>query len=110
MKNFLLLLLFVVVVLVVYNLLKIFLLGKIKISKWIVLTLAIIAFIVSLIPFGGQVLMLVKTGLFMMFLMWFIDISMGNIPGYKKNKNEKQIKIKPKAKPNRVKNQQEDKK
>ena len=91
---------FAIIVLVIFNLLKIFVLSKLNINKWIVLTLAIISFIISLL--GGTLnnyFTLIFSGIFLIFMMWFIDLLQYN----SNNKKEKKIKIKPKAKPNRIK-------
>ena len=94
------LILFAIVVLVIFNLLKIFVLSKLNVNKWIVLALAIISFIISL--FGGTLnnyFTLIFSGIFLIFMMWFIDLMQYN----SNSKKEKKIKIKPKAKPNRIK-------
>lgn len=70
-----------------------FIFSKIKVSKYIILTLAIIAFIASIALNIFFILVSV------LFFVWFLDIQQnGQI------KKEKKINIKPKAKPNRVKN------
>lgn len=70
-----------------------FLFPKIKINKYIPLILSIIAFIASI--FLNIFFILVSV----LFFVWFLDIQQnGQI------QKEKKINIKPKAKPNRVKN------
>ncbi|GIM30332.1 hypothetical protein CPJCM30710_29980 [Clostridium polyendosporum] len=103
MNNFLSILLFIgfsIIVLVVFNLLKHFILSKLKVNKWIVLGAAIVFFFLPafLTQFQGYIIRLVMSSIFVILFLWFIDLA-----GYGIKKKEKKIKIKPKAKPNRVK-------
>ncbi|MCM8711127.1 hypothetical protein M2651_08810 [Clostridium sp. SYSU_GA19001] len=115
---------FAVIILVVYNILKYYLLSKIKINKWIVFAIAFVIFIIS--NFLGAFLNIDvqnnpvwiygSSGIFIIFFLWFVDLSGWNnktrknasasstYTGYGKKDKKKDIVIKPKAKPNRVKN------
>jgi len=83
-----------------YVLCKKFVFGKVRINKWIPLSIAIILFIVQM--FLGQTnkyISYVISIFVILFFLWFMDITQTGGP----KKKEKQIVIKPKAKPNRVK-------
>jgi CDP-diglyceride synthetase len=116
---------FAAVILVVYNVLKIYLFPKVKVNKWIVLALGIVTFFLPsvLASVTGNTFaedswfMLGTSGLFMIFFLWFMDLSgfsrkgktstknnKTSVSGFERKKGEKDIVIKPKAKPNRVKN------
>ena len=87
-----------------YLLCKKFVFGKVRISKWIPLSIAIILFATQFIAqmFLGPINNYISTGLSIfavLFFLWFMDIMQTGGP----KKKEKQIVIKPKAKPNRVK-------
>jgi hypothetical protein len=105
-------LLLVVVVLIAYNFLKIYLLDKIKINKWVVLAMAIIVF---LLPnfFLSDAGMLnswwqyVYSGIFVILFMWFMDLAGLNKRMQLKatvSNNGKNSTIRTKAKPTRLKN------
>ncbi|QAA33855.1 hypothetical protein [Clostridium manihotivorum] len=99
------LILFAIIVLAVFNLLKIFVLSKLKVNKWIVLALAIIAFVLPIVlRIQGNIVTPVFSGIFVILLLWFIDLQQGRI----KKKDEKKVNIRPKAKPNRVKHMNKD--
>jgi len=93
--------------------LKTFVLDKIKINKWIILGIAFAVFIIPPVAFPGLPVIVrnyVIPGIFVILFLWFLDLSgfmkNMNTPSYggkKKNKKDNII-IKPKAKPNRVKN------
>jgi hypothetical protein len=119
LKTLLPMVLFAVVILVIYNVAKPYLLSKIKINKWIVLVLAILSlFLPNIImaqsginPQSNQFLVWVPSGFFILFFLWFMDISgfgrkgvKNNTTSFDKKNNKKDVVIKPKAKPNRVKN------
>lgn len=109
MKNFGQLILYsfimAVIAIVLYRSLKSFLFEKIKANKWVILVISIILLFISSLTVGflksrlaqGTFLVLA-----MLFLFWFVDLLQGN-NNYKKNE-KKDIVIRPKAKPNRVKN------
>lgn len=106
-KNIGFLLLFAVVVLAIFNLLKIFVLSKISINKWIVLGIAIVVFILPIaLRIQTTIASTVSSGLFVILLLWFMEIHQGTA----KKKQENKVTIRPKAKPNRVKNMNKDKK
>ena len=93
--------LMLIVILAVYAFCKKFVFTKVRINKWIPLSVAIVLFIVQL--FTPTVNQYVKYGLSIvsvLFFLWFMDIFQTGGP----KKKEKEIVIKPKAKPNRVKN------
>jgi hydrogenase-4 membrane subunit HyfE len=83
-----------------YVLCRKFVFCKIRINKWIPLSIAIILLIAQI--FLGQTNNYISYGLSIftvLFFLWFMDIAQTGGP----KKKEKQIVIKPKAKPNRVK-------
>lgn len=93
--------LMLIVILVAYLLCKRFIFSKVRINKWIPLTIAIALFIVQL--FFTTMNKYVGYGISIfavLFFLWFMDIYQTGGP----KKKEKEIVIKPKAKPNRVKN------
>lgn len=115
---------FAIIILIVYNVLKYYVLSKIKINKWIVF---IIAFVVFLMPNflaalfkldvqNNSIWMYGPSGIFIILFLWFIDLSgwnnriskntssAGTYLGYGKKDKKKDVVIKPKAKPNRMKN------
>lgn len=115
--------LFIMVVLVMafYNLvIKVYVLPKIKINKWIVLALGVVAFFmtnfvsvsfkinpnefdVKVIPYY------LCMALVLLFFLAFFDLSGWGASGRVDKKNgKKDIVIKPKAKPNRVKNKKKE--
>lgn len=131
-KQLLIMIVFAIVLLVVYNVLKHYVLNKIKVSKWIVLALAIVVlFAPSILTALGVNLsanltwQLIPSGLFIILFLWFMDLSgfinrkkpetskgskssSGTYVGYGKKKDKKKdVVIKPKAKPNRVKNKKD---
>ncbi|MCJ7689453.1 MAG: hypothetical protein MUO60_09060 [Clostridiaceae bacterium] len=106
-----------IIMLVVYYLLKTYVLFKIKVNKWIVLAAAIVLFIVPILIWPDMpeyVKSYLLPGIFVVLFLWFMDLS-----GYIKKRNDsktnyttignkkdnkKDVVIRPKAKPNRVKN------
>lgn len=108
---------FAVVVLVLFSVLNKYVLKKIKINKFIVLFLA--ALFLSLpIPLhldpSGFLSRYIFSGLFLLFFLWFLDLLGLNKKMEKEGKNlakkriqtknKNNVVIRPKAKPNRVKN------
>jgi hypothetical protein len=92
--------LILVVILAVYGVCKKFVFSKVRISKWIPLSIAILLFAVQIII--GETNVYIRTGLMgfiTIFFLWFMEIMQTGGP----KKKEKQIVIKSKAKPNRVK-------
>ncbi|WP_055667447.1 hypothetical protein [Desnuesiella massiliensis] len=100
-KEILYIVAFALIAMMVYNLLKIFVLPKIKINKWIVLTIAVLVFFVPALPifnFNPTIMIPIQSLIFVILFLWFFDMFTED----RKNKTKK-IKIKPKAKPNRAK-------
>ena len=108
---------FAIIALALYYVLKTYVLYKIKINKWVVLGIVIVFFIVPMIIWPSMPIYVSKyviPGIFVIFALWFMDLSglmkRNNAPktNYtmttsKKDKKD-DIVIRPKAKPNRVKN------
>lgn len=100
-----------IVVLIVYNLLKVYVFSKIKVNKWIIFILSIIAlFLPGILRANGiavdnTILGYVIGGVSVLLFLWFLDL-MGwtGLGGVKTKQKKDDIVIKPKAKPNRVKN------
>jgi len=108
---------FAIVVLVLYNVLKTYVLYKIKVNKWLVLGAALVFFVVPMLIWPTMPIYVsryVVPGIFVVLFLWFMDLS-----GFMKKKNvsktnytssiskkdkKDDIVIRPKAKPNRVKN------
>ena len=91
-----------------YGLCKKFVFYNIRINKYIPLAIAIVLFVMQLI-FGKKINPYVNYGFTyfaVLFFLWFMEINQSGGP----KKKEKQIKIKPKAKPNRVKNRNKENK
>lgn len=125
----LLMLAFAIIILIVYNVLKLYVLSKIKINKWIVFILAVIVLLLPTIVANLGVQLpknlwwqYITSGIFMILFLWFMDLSgwinrkkpdsknsssSGTYIGYGKKDNKKDVVIKPKAKPNRVKNKKD---
>lgn len=104
---------FAIIILFVYNLLKIYVLSKININKWIVLACAIATLLISPvlevngIKITGTFWQYIPTAIFAIFFLWFMDIV--NNRRYEAKDKKNKVVIKPKAKPNRVKNNKKDK-
>jgi len=107
---------FSIVVLVLYYFIKPYLL-KLKINKWIILGVAVVIFFVPLLIWPSMpraVANYVIPGIFVFLILWFMDISgfmkRRNVPttNYTSTNSKKDKKndvvIRPKAKPNRIKN------
>lgn len=123
-KGFFALFIMVVLVMVFYNLVvKVYVLPKIKINKWIVLALGVIAFFmtnfvsvrfkinpnefdVKVIPYY------LCMALVLLFFLAFFDLSGWGASGTTKTntnrKGKNDVVIRPKAKPNRVKNKKKE--
>jgi len=83
-----------------YVLCKKFIFSKVKINKWIPLTISIVLFIAQVLLGTTHKYFSYGVSVFSVsFFLWFMDIMQTGGP----KKKEKQIVIKPKAKPNRVK-------
>lgn len=113
---------FAVVTLVVYNVLKAYVLDKVKINKWIVLAVAVVLFVGPMVlwpDMPGYVSNYIIPGVVVIFLLWFMDLlgfmkgrkffnrkptSNGSSSTSSKKDKKNDVVIRPKAKPNRVKN------
>ena len=92
-----------IVGLVLYNLFKIYVISKFKINKWFVLAAAIIILIAQFVVNGkykNDIASYILTAAFVILSLWFMD-AMGW--GATKPKTNNSVVIKPKAKPNRIK-------
>ncbi|GAB6149181.1 hypothetical protein Z966_08645 [Clostridium novyi A str. NCTC 538] len=109
LKVFLPMLLIVVVILFVYNVLKIYVLDKIKVNKWVMLVITILVFFIPNLLWGKQIQntywQYIHTGVFLIFFLWFLDLAgLNNRRAYNKSKEGKNGTIRAKAKPSRVNN------
>ncbi|MFL0246561.1 hypothetical protein [Candidatus Clostridium stratigraminis] len=114
-------LIFALAILLIYNGIKYFILDKlkVKVNKWVVLAIAFVFLVVpSFLGVDPKNPLWVygPSGIFIILFLWFIDLSGWNkrktadstsTSTYYKKGNKKDIKIKPKAKPNRVKNKKD---
>jgi hypothetical protein len=118
-------LLFSVIVLAVYTALKHYVLAKIKINKWIVFAVAVAVLILPNILVGALKLNIQNSifwvygpsSVFIILFLWFVDLSGWNRRGkastttpastFGKKNNKKDVVMRPKAKPNRVKNKKD---
>lgn len=108
---------FSIVALGIYYGLKTYVLCKIKINKWIVLGIAVVLFVAPILLWPNMPIYVAKyivPGIFVIFALWFMDLAgfmrRNNVSktnykrtNYKKDKKN-DIVMRPKAKPNRVKN------
>ena len=83
--------------------------SKVRINKFIPLAIAIILLVVqmflpSIVSWGSNIIVVTITILTVTFFMWFLEIQATGGP----KKKEKEIVIRPKAKPNRVKHLNKD--
>ncbi|MGV8980937.1 hypothetical protein [Clostridium sp.] len=116
---------FSIIILVVYNYLKSYVLYKVKVNKWIILGLAIVVFIVPMLVWPNMpkyVANYIIPGTFVFLFLWFMDLSgfikkrnvtntKSNYSGIATKKDKKNdIVMRPKVKPNRIKNNINDKK
>ncbi|WP_242845244.1 hypothetical protein [Clostridium novyi] len=91
LKVFLPMLLIVVVILFVYNVLKIYVLDKIKVNKWVMLVITILVFFIPNLLWGKQIQntywQYIHTGVFLIFFLWFLDLAgLNNRRAYNKSK------------------------
>ncbi|BAK81600.1 hypothetical protein [Candidatus Arthromitus sp. SFB-rat-Yit] len=103
--NFLGILLFVLITLITYNLLKIFVLSNIRANKfrWLILILGIIICVASLFLKVPTFVMYIIQWLYLVLILWSVDLFVDVKREKIKNKNIKVVKNKPKVKPNRIK-------
>lgn len=109
MSDYLMLLAFTLVIIIGYNLLKIFVLSKYKPNKWIIFAIAL-AILTGSNPakLGYNTIPgLAVSAVFAIFVLWFVDLFKDDRLEMKNVKGKKDIKMRPKAKPNRVKNNNE---
>lgn len=101
-----------VLVVIFYRLLKSYVLCRIHPNKWIILALSIVAFFLPPVVsayfkynLNGTILQYISSAVFLILFLWFVDLRNVNV---NKNSNkyskDNDIKIRPKAKPNRVRN------
>lgn len=89
-----------------YSFLNIYVLRKFRPNKWIILAIAILMlvcpFIITIATGHTNIIVqLVFSIAFILLILWFIDLH--QYGKNKKNIKQKEIQIKPKAKPNRAK-------
>lgn len=102
---------FAVVIFGGFSLLSRYVFNRVRVNKWVILTAAIVSFVIPLIvpmfvPMNFYVQM-VFSGIFVILILWFLDVNRNGYPRYKK---EKKVVIKSKAKPNRAKQANNNKK
>lgn len=90
-----------IVIFAVFMLLKKYVFSKVTINKFIPLAVAIILFLIQIFVKLNTALTVATTFFAVLSFLWFMDIQQTGGP---KKKKEKEIVIRPKAKPNRVKN------
>lgn len=114
LKEFLIVLLFGIGILLFYVVLKRFVLEKINANKWFVLAAAFALFLIPILveivgkkDMKGNILWFILSGAAIVMFLWYIDLlSVGNNPNVKKRK----IVMKSKPKPNRIKSLNEERK
>ena len=90
---------------IAYNFLNKYILYKLKINRWIILAAALLIMVVpAFFSLNGYVWMGIQSALFVVLFLWFVDLTK------LKKEEAKKIKIRPKAKPNRVKHNAKEKK
>ncbi|WP_459480527.1 hypothetical protein [Clostridium saccharoperbutylacetonicum] len=88
------------VILAANALCKKYIFTKIRVNKWIPLGIAIVFFVIQMFVGNSNLYISSALSIFtVLFFLWFMDIIQTGGP----RKKEKQIAIRPKAKPNRVK-------
>lgn len=131
LKTILGIIVFSAVVLIAFNFMKTHVFQKVKINKWLILAVAIAIFLIPMFIWPNMPLYVanyVIPAIFVLLLLWFLDLSgfmqpknstksgskKGSKTGAKpkivradtKKDKKKDVVIRPKAKPNRVKNNQ----
>ncbi|MFL0197547.1 hypothetical protein ACJDU8_18550 [Clostridium sp. WILCCON 0269] len=98
-----------VLVVVLYKLLKSYVLYRFHPNKWVILALSIVAFFVPPVisayfryNLSGTIWQYISSAVFLMLFLWFVDLKNGLTYTKRKSSQSKDIKIRPKAKPNRV--------
>lgn len=115
-KEILIVLLFGIAIIVVYFLLKKFVLEKINVNKWLVLFIAFVLFLIPLFiekvsnkNMNGSLLWYLLSGLSIVMFLWYIDLLEIGRSGVKNN-NRNKIVMKSKPKPNRAKSLKDERK
>lgn len=81
--------------------------SKVKVNKWIILAIAVVLFVIQVLVQSNNIFVTMAFTLAVVwFFLWFFEIQSTGGP----KKKEKKIEIRPKAKPNRVKHIQNQKK
>ena len=109
---------FAIIILTVYNVLKKYVLSKVKANKWVILVIVLLVFtfpytfyVVTKKQLTTAIINYVQMPVFVIFFLWFMDlIGFGATRNVNRKDDKDNIVIKPKAKPNRVKNNNCDKK
>lgn len=97
----------IILMLLLLTLGKKFVFSKVRVNKWIILAIAVVLFVIQfLVKSNNPFVTMAFSLVIVWFFLWFFDIQ--NTGGAKKK--EKKIEIRPKAKPNRVKHIQNQKK
>lgn len=98
------------ILIVGYNFLNKYLFSKLKVNKWLVLAMGILVYFIPTIFLGFGITLntyvtYIFSIIFAFFLLWFFEL-MGwtRKNSYEKVDKKNDITIKPKAKPNRIKN------
>ncbi|CAM2944012.1 hypothetical protein HAHI6034_09165 [Hathewaya histolytica] len=106
-------LLFAAIGFVIFAFLREFVFSKVKVNKWIILSITIlIVVLTSYFGVSGKSILgrYILPTIYVIFFLWFLDTSglfnavESKGKTYEQNKNRKKDVIRPKAKPNRVKN------
>lgn len=85
----------------IFLLCKKYVFPRVNINKWILLAIAIILLLLQMFgKIDSTAWNIISTPIIVLSFLWFMDLQQTGGP----KKKEKQIVIKPKAKPNRVKN------
>lgn len=101
LTSIILFVLMLIVILGAYALCKRYVFGKVRINKWIPLAISMVLFVFQVFVAQTNIYISSILSIFaVLFFLWFMD----STQKIRTKKNEKQILIKPKAKPNRVKN------
>ncbi|WP_368490201.1 hypothetical protein [Clostridium sp. BJN0013] len=99
-----------VLVIIFYRLLKSHILYRFHPNKWLILILSICAFFLPPVisayfkyNLSGTIWQYISSALFLILFLWFVDLKNGGIyTDRRKSSKSKDIRIRPKAKPNRV--------
>lgn len=113
----LLLTVFAIAALAIFYLLNRYVLSKIKVNKWVIFGASMIMLILPsiLTPITKNFIwQYICSFLFVILFLWFLESSklgrmnsnVSNYAAIKANRGKKDVKIRPKAKPNRVKNKE----